>query len=89
MLWDGKSRGTFLNVQRLLEVRKPVVVYFAPDRRCVTIRQPEEVKTLLARCQPADRRRLSQLLTGDGDQAALFPLDEGALAGDPIRAARG
>jgi hypothetical protein len=89
MLWDGKSRGTFLNMQRLLEARRPVVVYFAPDRQCVTIRQPEEVKTLLARCQPADRRRLSLLFSEHEDKEALLPLDEGALAGSPVRTARG
>jgi hypothetical protein len=89
MLWDGKSKGTFLNMQRLLEVRKPVVIYFAPDRQCVTIRQPEEVKTLLARCQPGDRRRLSLLLAEPGDKEALLPLDEGALAGSRVRTARG
>jgi hypothetical protein len=79
MLWDGKSRGTLLNVQRLLEARKPVVIYFAPDRECMTVRTPDELKALLARCRPADRQHLSHLLSGDGGQAVLFPSDEGAL----------
>jgi len=80
MLWDGKSRGTLLNVQRLVEARKPVVIYFAPDRECMTVRTPGEIKALLARCRSADRRRLSHFLSGDGDQPALFPSDEGGLA---------
>ncbi|HSB73358.1 MAG TPA: hypothetical protein VLH58_03215 [Candidatus Methylomirabilis sp.] len=84
MLWDGRSRGTLLNVQRLLEARKPVVIYFAPERECVLVRTRDELKALLARCQPADHQRLSDLLGGDGDQAVLFPSDEAALANEWI-----
>lgn len=90
MLWDGKSRGTFRNVQRLLEARKPVVIYFAPDRECVTIRTPDELGALLARCRPGDRQRLSYLPIRDGDQPALFPSGEGTLANERTqRAAHG
>jgi hypothetical protein len=32
MLWDGESRGTLLNVLRLVAQEKPVVVYVAPER---------------------------------------------------------
>lgn len=77
MIWDGKSRGTLLNVQRLLEASKPVVIYFAPDRKCLTFRTPDDLKALLTRCRSADRQRLSSLLRGHRDQAALFPSDEG------------
>ena len=30
MLWDGQSRGTLMNVLRLADQRKPVVVYVQP-----------------------------------------------------------
>jgi hypothetical protein len=82
MLWDGKGRGTLLNVQKLLEARKPVVIYFAPDRECMTVRAPDEFKALLARCRTADRQRLSHLLSWDGDQGAPFPSKEGVLANE-------
>jgi len=85
MLWDGKSRGTLLNAQRLLEVRKPVVIYFAPHRECMTVRTPDALKSLLARCGAADRQRLFHLLSGDGGQAALFPSYEGALANERMQ----
>ena len=85
MLWDGKSKGTLLNVQRLLEARRPVVIYFAPDHECMTIRTAEELKALLARCRPADRKDLSRLLSGDGDQTGLFPSHERALANERMQ----
>ena len=85
MLWDGKSRGTLLNVQGLLEARKPVVIYFAPDRECVTVRTSDELKALFARCRAADRQRLFNLLSGDGGKAALFPSGEGALANESMQ----
>lgn len=85
MLWDGKSRGTLLNVQRLVETRKPVVIYFAPNRECITVRTRGEIKALLARCRSADRSRLSHLLSRDGDQPALFPSDERGLANERVQ----
>lgn len=38
MLWDGKSRGTLANVQRLLDQGKPVALYVGPSRRFVSLR---------------------------------------------------
>jgi hypothetical protein len=38
MLWDGKSRGTLANVLRLMEQGKKVVVYLAPARQFMTLR---------------------------------------------------
>jgi hypothetical protein len=33
MIWDGKSKGTLLNIFRLLKNDKKVVVYRSPDKR--------------------------------------------------------
>jgi hypothetical protein len=85
MIWDGKSKGTLLNVQRLLRAGKPVVIYFAPDRECMTVRTLDDLRALLARCRPADRQRLSSLLHGEGDQAPLFPSDEVTMANERMQ----
>ena len=33
MLWDGKSRGTLSNVQRLLDLGKKVLIWIAPEKK--------------------------------------------------------
>ena len=76
MIWNGKSKGTLLNVQRLLETGKPVVVYFSPDRKCTTVRTPDDLKDLLARSPSSDRQRLSYVLAGKGHQSTLLPSNE-------------
>lgn len=43
MLWDGKSRGTLTNIEDLVRQRKPVVVYLAPEKSFVTVRDPDEL----------------------------------------------
>jgi len=83
MIWDGKSRGTLLNAQRLLGAGKPVVVYFSPDRECITIRTQDELKALLTRCLPSDRQRLSSLVSRD--TAVIFPSGEDAPANERIQ----
>lgn len=48
MLWDGKSRGTLANVERLVQAQKPVAVYVAPVRRFVSILNEEDLRLLQA-----------------------------------------
>jgi len=59
MLWDGASRGTLMNVLRLADQRKPVVVYVQPKKAFVDIRTPGDVALLLADLEhhAADRLR--------------------------------
>lgn len=71
MLWDGKSRGTLLNIRRLLEAGKPVVVYFAPDHSCHTVRNEAELTPLLAKCP--ELQRLSRSADAMSVQHVLFP----------------
>jgi len=43
MLWDGKSRGTLANIDRLLKQGKPVAVYLGPARRIVSLDSPGDL----------------------------------------------
>jgi len=70
MIWDGKSRGTLLNIQRLLADAKPVVVYFAPERRCHTIRAQRELDKLLEKTPYGGRKSIPR--ASHGAQAPLF-----------------
>jgi hypothetical protein len=44
MLWDGQSRGTLMNVFRLAERHKPVVVYVQARRMCIEVRGDRELR---------------------------------------------
>ena len=72
MIWDGKSKGTLVNVLRLLDLGKPVVIYFSPDCKCYTVRNETDLTELVDRCAQASRQRLSELLSGGSKQVALF-----------------
>jgi hypothetical protein len=73
MIWDAKSKGTFLNILRLVDSGKPTAVYFSPAHECSTIRNRADLNALLSRCSETDRQRLSRFLGGDLNQATLFP----------------
>lgn len=53
MLWDGQSRGTLLNVLRLVAEGKSVVVYMARDRTFVEVRAEHDFASLLAKLDRA------------------------------------
>ncbi len=72
MIWDAKSKGTLLNIARLVESGKPVAVYFSPTHECSTIRSKAELRALLSRCSEADRKRLRRFLGGASIQAPLL-----------------
>lgn len=60
MIWDQRSVGTLLNVKRLVDHKKTVVVYLAPEKRFVDLKTPDDWPDFLAGC-PADvRRKLEQ-----------------------------
>jgi hypothetical protein len=44
--WDGRSKGTLRNVQKMAEQGKPSAVYVSPIKRFVTIRNPQDVSSL-------------------------------------------
>ena len=50
MLWDGRSKGTLNNLLNLLSANKSALVFFAPEESFHTIRNPENLSALLAKC---------------------------------------
>lgn len=80
MLWDAKSKGTLVNIRRLVDAGKPVVVYFSPARKFRTVRTNADLTDLVSNCSQAVRQRLSGLLDEAAEQVTLFP-EEGYRAG--------
>ena len=66
MLWDGESRGTLLNILRLIARSRPVVVYVATARRFETVRAQRDFDTLILALAPAAARRLHRQAAGEG-----------------------
>ncbi len=73
MIWDAKSKGTLVNIKRLVDAGKPVVVYFSPDRKYRTVRTRADLTTLVSSCSQTERQRLSGLLGESPEQVTLFP----------------
>jgi hypothetical protein len=77
MGWDGQSRGTLMNVLRLADRNKPVVVYVQPGKGFVDVRTQSDLSVLLAELdrQAASRLHADAIAEGLGqglaDQAAL------------------
>lgn len=62
MIWDGQSRGTLVNVARLVAARKPVVIYVSGQGDFVTVKAQTELVALLSQCPPHVRQCLDQYL---------------------------
>jgi len=60
MLWDGKSRGTITNIEDLVQRQKPVVVYLAPTKSFVTLRERDQLGHLLGRFDSATPNRVNR-----------------------------
>ena len=58
MLWDGKSKGTINNVVTLSRRNKPVVVYVAPSKTFLTVRELDDLGDVLAKGDPDSVGRL-------------------------------
>ena len=50
MIWDAKSRGTLNNILNMLDESRNVLVFFSPDESFHTIRNADDLSTLLAKC---------------------------------------
>ena len=78
MLWDGQSRGTLMNVLRLADRKKPVVVYVQPKKDLVDVRTHSDLSALLGELDRQAARRLHAdavaegLAQGLADRPALF-----------------
>jgi hypothetical protein len=66
MLWDGQSRGTLMNVLRLADRNKPVVVYVQPRRGFVDVRTQRDLSALLAKLDRQAARRLQADAAAEG-----------------------
>ena len=44
--WDGKSKGTLRNIRKMAELGKPTVVYIAPFKKFVTVRNAQDASEL-------------------------------------------
>jgi hypothetical protein len=78
MIWDKKSVGTLMNVLRLVSGGKPTVIYLAPDRRFVDVKNMVQWDTFVSGCASDVRRRLErkasswQVTAVASRQAGLF-----------------
>jgi hypothetical protein len=73
MLWDGESRGTLANVENLIRVGKPVVLYISPAHRFVALRTNDDlagVRRVLVAKGNAESPLPSQTDLGFGDTPA-------------------
>jgi len=77
MIWDGESRGTLLNILRLLAQEKAVVVYVGPRESFVEVRRSEDFEHLIAQLDHRAVRRVHEqavlegLLGQEGQQRQL------------------
>jgi len=78
MLWDAQSRGTLTSIVNLVRDRKPVVVYVAPDKSFHTLRNSEDLTSMLRRFDPIALKQVNHELhvvnrhTRNLDTAPLF-----------------
>lgn len=73
MVWDGESRGTLLNILRLVNQQKPVVVYVGPQRLFTDVRAARDFERLAARLDRAAARRLQEQALSEGLVDQLEP----------------
>lgn len=71
MLWDGQSRGTLMNVLRLADQRKPVVVYVQPRKSFVDVRTQGDLAALLSGVDRRLARQLHQDAVAEGLEPGL------------------
>lgn len=62
MVWDGNSKGTLNNVVNLLDMAKPVLVYFSPRSTFLTLKSMDDLAGLLALCESRTLKMLDSSL---------------------------
>jgi hypothetical protein len=60
MIWDGKSVGTLLNIWRLVGNQKKVVVYIAPEKQFLELKDESQWSDLLSRCDASIQKKVKQ-----------------------------
>ncbi len=72
MLWDGESRGTMENVERLAALGKPVAVYVNPERRFMNVLSQDDLDRLVD-ASPSLARQGSHASSVDAQTALILP----------------
>ena len=80
VLWDGKSAGSINNVLEMMTNGKPVVVYFSPDKTFHALKEANDVKKLMQRCDARDYREMNNKVHVDKRLRDLHLLVQGALS---------
>lgn len=73
MVWDGKSKGTILNVFRLMKQQKKAVVYNVPGKRFYELKAPAHWEEFISHCD-------GELLNKVEQQAELEDQERGSLS---------
>jgi adenine-specific DNA-methyltransferase len=60
MLWDRESFGTVMNVLRLIQSHKKVVVYVAPEHEFVDVKTESDWEQFLSRCADDLKERVAK-----------------------------
>lgn len=60
VLWDGKSTGSFNNILEMASQNKPVVVYFSPTREFINVKNLDDAKVLLSKCEAKDLAEITK-----------------------------
>ncbi|MEW6668363.1 MAG: hypothetical protein AB1512_24385 [Thermodesulfobacteriota bacterium] len=76
MIWDGKSLGTLMNVFRLINQRKTVVVYATPIKEFLNLKDGDDWESFLARFGRELRRRI---------EARMATNERGSLSSNQVR----
>ncbi|WP_425150934.1 hypothetical protein [Candidatus Binatus sp.] len=69
MIWDGESAGTLMNVLRLINRNKSVVVFEAPKGRFRELKEESEWNSFFSECSDEVRGRIEKLSTSDSKVA--------------------
>jgi hypothetical protein len=81
MVWDGKSKGTILNVFRLLKQRKKAVVYNVVEKRFYELKALAHWEEFISDCAGELRIKVEQ-------QAAHEDQESGSLSPEPFKPRR-
>lgn len=74
MLWDSESVGTVMNVLRLIQRHKKVVVYVAPKHEFVDVKSENDWEEFLAHCGEPLKERVAK--------ESVAEMNIGAVNGD-------
>jgi len=72
MFWDGKSRGTLMNAVGLIRRGRPLVLYVAPAKSFLTLRQAPDLLDVVSRFNPQSLPEVDrELQTRDCEETIL------------------